>query len=344
MRTFVLACLLAAAPSLAGQCASGSVLLKNDILPDKLGGKYTFAIVPGLCEKEAAMSVFQVGGPVNVNEVGILFAHKFATNGIKMIADVEIYDGATVSAAGKWTLGPRVFRLSDHSTTVQLTTTAYNTLKLPKKVLVKSGTVVVGFRVLQTFAGGSCQFGYDANLAVDYANTCKPGINIIDAIGHGPIDPMTYRGFGPVLCPIYFRGSWVLRACVEPLVSVTWSGNATPGGFVSLKYIAPGQQGDWYFGMISGSTKVGFQTPYGKIPLDPDFLFSCFLTDCRPIWLGSIGTFNANGEAFGTLAIPNLAWLRNSNLTMYVGFFTFAIPNLTPFKSISTPSLPIIIK
>lgn len=341
----LLAVLLAVAATPPAQCTvNASRLLKNDALPDNLNQRLNVAIVPGLCENEAAMSIFDAGGPVRVNEVGTVFGHRTATNGVSAIADVEIYDGATLQANGKYTLGPLVFKLSNTSSNLQLRTHSYNTYKLPTPVRVKSGRVVVGFRILRNLGSGNCLLGYDANLVTDAQNTCRAGINILDATNHGPVDPVTYRGFGVALCPRFFRGSWMIRACVTPEVAVTWSGNATPGGFVSLKYQAPGQSGDQLLGLVSGGTRTGIQTPWGKIPLDADPIFGCFLGGCRSIYLGNFATFNGNGEAFGTLAIPNLASLRNSGLTLYVGFVTFRMPALTPFKSISSPSPAIVIR
>ncbi len=327
----------------AQTCKSGDLLLKNDILPAN-GGTAKVAIVSGLCVGEAAMSVLTAPGPVKINAVSILFAHKFSTNGIKAVVDIEIYDGAKVSSKGKYTLGPLLFKLSKTSQNLQIQSTGLNVYTLPKPVLAKSGKPVIGFRMVQNLASGSCAKGYDANFATDNVFACKPGTNILDAKGHGPIDPCTYRGFGVPLYPRFFRGSWVIRACATPTVSVTWTGNATPGGFLSFKLLAPGQSADQYLMMMSGGIKTGFPTPWGKVPLDPDPIFSCFFGSCRPFLLRSFGTFNAKGEAFAALSIPNLAILKGSGLMLYAGFFTFRMPNFVPWKSISAPSLPIIIR
>lgn len=210
-------------------------------------------------------------------------------------------------------------------------------------MFVPSGKPVIGFRMILNLVGGSCSRGYDANFVTDNQMVCNKGRNILDAIGHGPIDPCTYKGFLVPLYPLFYRGDWIIRACVKPTIAVTWSGNPTPGGFVSLKYAAPGQAGDQYRGLISGGISTGLQTPWGKIPLDPDPLFFCFLADCRAIWLGNFGSFNTKGEAFGNLAIPNVPVLKNPGLKLYVSFITFKLPAFTPWKSISPASLPIII-
>ncbi|HHI80928.1 MAG TPA: hypothetical protein ENK02_13245 [Planctomycetes bacterium] len=327
----------------AQTCKPGDILLKNDILPAN-GGTAKVAIVSGLCVGEAAMSVLSAPGPVKINAVSVLFAHRSATNGIKAVVDIEIYDGAKVSAKGTYTLGPLLFKLSKTSQNLQIQTTGLNVFTLPKPVFSQSGKPVIAFRMVQNLSTGSCAKGYSANFATDNVFACKPGTNILDAKGHGPIDPCTYRGFGVPLYPIYFRGSWVIRACATPTVSVSWTGNPTPGGFLSFKLLAPGQSGDQYLMMMSGGIQRGFSTPWGKVPLDPDPIFSCFFGSCRPFLLRSFGTFNSKGEAFSALSIPNLAILRGSGLTLYAGFFTFKMPHFTPWKSISAPSKAIVIR
>ncbi|MEO0478351.1 MAG: hypothetical protein AAF196_02600 [Planctomycetota bacterium] len=198
-------------------CGSGELLVKNDILPANPTAAQQVAIVPGLCDGEAAMSVIQTGGPVRVRAVSALFAANGGLAGVQALADVEIYDGATVNAAGVWTLGPRIFRLSDTGANLQLMSTGINVYTLPSTFVVQTTqpTLVVGIRIIQNLAVGSCAAGYQANLATDFGPACTPGRNIIDTLGNGAIDPATFLGFGIPLCPLFFRGDWVVRACVS---------------------------------------------------------------------------------------------------------------------------------
>lgn len=326
----------------AQTCGAGQRLLKNDILPDNPSGSYPIGVVPGLCDGEAAMSLFNAGGPVKVTSVAIGYGHRFGTNGVQAIADIEIYDGATVAVNGRWTLGPLLFRLSSGSTNLQLQSTGINVATLPAPVRVPSGRPVIGFRMIQNLAAGSCAGGYDANFFCDADNRCRAGINILDATGHGPVDPVTYTGFGVPLCPLIFRGSWVIRCCVEPEISVEWQGNPTPGGVLSLTYIAPGRAGENYIGLCGGSfVGGGFNTQFGHVPLDPDPLFLCFLDSCRSMLVGAQGVIGANDRAFGGMLIPNLAALQNSGLTLYLAFVLHG-PTLN-FTGESSPSLPIVI-
>jgi hypothetical protein len=334
--------ILASATS-AQTCGQGERLLKNDILPDNPSGQYPIGIVPGLCDGEAAMSVFNAGGPCKVKSVAIGYGHRLGTNGVQALVDVEIYDGATVAANGRWTLGPLLFKLSNGSSTLQIQSTGINTFTLPAPVRVPSGRPVIGFRMDLNTAGGSCALGYDANFFCDAENRCRTGINILDATGHGPVDPATYTGFGVPLCPVFFRGSWVIRCCTEPEISVEWQGNPTPGGVLSVTYIAPNRAGDNYIALGGGSISGGgFTTPFGPVPLDPDPFFFCFLADCRSMLIGAQGVIGPSDRAFGGMLIPNLPILRNSGLTLYLAFALHGQQSLN-FTGQSSPSLPIVI-
>lgn len=337
-------------PSLAGNaaaqaCNAGDLLLKNDILPAVPAGSATVAIVPGLCDNEAAMAVLTAPGPVTVRKVSVMYGAQFGTNGVQAVADIEIYDGATVNAQGRWTLGPLVFRLSTGGSNLQIQSHAINEYTLPAVVRCTSGKVVVGWRMLFNLASGSCATGYTANFCCDFGPGCPAGRNILDALGHGPIDPATYQGFGVPLCPNYFRGDWIIRACVTPDVSVSWTGNATPGGAVLLNLLAPNHPSEYFVTMLSLGTQPGWTTPWGLVPLNGDFLLQCTLNPgCWPtILVNHDGQLNLNSQATSVLLIPNLPFLTNSGLTLYAGFVTSLSPTWIPFSAVSAPSPPIVI-
>lgn len=336
---------LAGAPHLPAQsCGTNDLLLKNDILPDVPSGAFAVGIVPGLCEGEAAMSVFQTGGPASVNAVSIMFGAAAGTSGVQAAFDVEIYDGITALSGGRWSLGPRVFRLSDLGSNLQIQSHGINTYTLPVPVRVTSGQCVVGWRMVLNTSSGSCALGYTANFCVDAASSCRPGINVLDAIGHGPIDPMLYNGFGVSLCPNYFRGSWIIRACVTPEITTNWTGNATPGGLVQLQLHAPGHGAERYLLMASSGISSGVTTPFGHLPLDGDWLFQCFFGPCRSaMFINDFSFLNAGGDGFAVLLIPNLPVLVGSNFPIYCGFVTSDQPGMVPFTGISSPSSVILI-
>lgn len=337
-------CLLGGS-AVAQLCNAGDTLLKNDIHPAVPSGATTVAIVPGLCDNEAAMAVFTVQGRVTVRKVSIMFGQAQGTNGVVAAVDVEIYDGATVNAQGRWTLGPLVYRLSNGGSNLQISTHALNEHTLTTPVTITSGKLVVGWRMLLNTAVGSCAFGYTSNFCTDFGPACTPGRNVLDALGHGPIDPATYMGFGLPLCPIYFRGDWMIRACVTPDVSVNWTGNATPGGAVALTLLAPSRPNDYYVTMLSMGTSPGTATPWGQLPLNNDFMLQCSLDPgCAPqIIINWAGRLNGNGQAFPVILIPPYPFLINSGFTFYAGFLASASPTWIPFSAVSAPSLPIVI-
>jgi hypothetical protein len=289
--------------------------------------------------------VLTAPGPVDVNKVSVMYGAQFGTNGVIAAVDVEIYDGATVNGLGVWTLGPQVFRLSSGGSNLQIQSHAINEYTLPAPVRCVSGKVVVGWRMVLNAASGSCLAGYSANFATDFGSTCTGGRNVLDAIGHGPIDPATYNGFGVPLCPIYFRGDWIIRACITPDVSVTWTGNATPGGAVLLNLLAPGHAGELYLTMLSLGTAPGWTTPWGFIPLNNDFVLQCTLDpNCWPaVLVNNIGNLNSNSQATAVFLIPNFPFLIGSGLAVYAGFITSQSPTGTPFTAVSAPSAPIVI-
>ncbi len=329
----------------AQTCSASGQLLKNDRHPANLPASVQIAIVPGLCNNEAAMSIFTVSGAVRITDVAILYAHQASQNGIQATVDVEIYDGATALLNGKYTLGPQVFKLSSVAAPLTVQSTGMNTFTLPFPVRIASGKAVVGFRMLQNRAPGSCAAGYSANFVTDAGPGCPLGINVLDAIGHGPVDPNRYTGFGVPLCSgfiKYFTGRWMIRACAEPEASVTWTGQPTPGGVVSLQFNAPGQAGYDYVAFLSEATQPTLPTPWGTIQLAGTPTFFCFLGPCRALLFGGEGQLGPTGVATGQLFIPNLPILVGSGLTFYAAVVTLQLPSYN-FLGASPPSAPIVI-
>ncbi|MEM7198624.1 MAG: hypothetical protein AAF628_00035 [Planctomycetota bacterium] len=333
--------LAAAAP--AQTCSAGGQLLKNDQYPAQLGGALPFAIVPGLCDGEAAMSIFNAGAPTNLTHVGIVYAEASGGSSASALIDIEIYDGATAFGGGRYNLGRQLFQWSAATTTAPTArSTALNWFELPFTVRVPSGQPVVGFRMVQNQAPGSCFLGYSANFATDSAATCVNGINVLDATGHGPVDPNRYLGFGLPLCPTFFRGSWMIRACGRPDPSVTWTGTPSPGNTISLQFDAPGQGFYDYLAFVSelpGTTP----TPWGTINLASTPFFFCMLGPCRAILSGGEGQLSPAGTASGSLLIPPLPTLVGSGIPLHAAFITMQLPDLT-FRSSSPASAPIVIQ
>jgi hypothetical protein len=339
--------LLVSASSLssAQTCGSGQNLLKNDAIPGVPSGATAVALVPGLCDGEAAMAVFRTSGAVRVEKAAVMFANNFGASGTLALVNLEIYDGATFRSDGRVTLGAKVFDFAQRTgNDIQISTHALNEIDISSQnVRVSTGTVVIAWRMGLNTASGSCALGYTSNFATDNNFVCRSGENILDAQGHGPVDPCTYLGFGLPLYPTFFRGNWLIRACVTPQVSAEWTGAATPGGFLSFTFRAPGEGGNGYTAFISGTANTGFLTPWGLLPLDPDPIFVCFLGACRGLTFNFQGLINANGQGFGGMLIPADPLLVGSNLQLLASFVTHPPASFTPWISISPPSRPIVI-
>lgn len=355
MHASLLALLLAAAPLTAQACASGDLLLKNDILPNVPTGAVAVGVVPGLCEGEAAMAVLDTPGACFVRRVSVMFGnYPLATNGITAAVDVELYDGCTLNPNGTYTMGPMVWSLSGStSNNAQIQTHALNELAIPGNVRITSGKLVVGWRMVLTTSGGSCATGYFSNFATDASANCVAGRNILDALPPigAKVDPVTYNfsaiGWpGPLCGSPFYRGDWIIRACVTPDMSVNVTGNATPGGAVLLNLLAPGHQNEFYLTLLSLGTTPGLPTPWGRVPLNGDFLMECSLSPtCAPaILVNGSGRLNANAQGTTVVLIPNLPFLYNSGLTFFAGFLTSQSATWLPFNAVSAPSPGIVIR
>ncbi|MBK9383925.1 MAG: hypothetical protein IPN34_03750 [Planctomycetes bacterium] len=349
MRSLLVPALLAAVLCGAGleaqSCGAGQNLLKNDAIPGVPNGATAVALVPGLCDGEAAMSVFRTQGAVRIDKASVMFANNFGASGTLALVNLEIYSGATFRTDGRVSLGPKVFDFASATgNDIQISTHALNEIDISSRnVVISTGTVVIAWRMQLNTASGSCALGYTSNFATDNNFVCRSGENILDAQGVGPVDPCTYLGFGVPLYPTFFRGNWLIRACATPQISAEWTGQPTPGGFLSFTFRAPGQAGNGYTAFVGGSATTGFLTPWGQLPLDPDPIFVCFLGACRGLTFNFQGVLNANSLGFGGMLIPADPLLVGSNLRLLASFVTHPPASFTPWIGISPPSQPIVI-
>lgn len=213
-------------PAAASQTCdnAGDTFWKNDILPDVPGGSFAVSIIPGLCEGEAAAQVFYLPGGTptqKINKIAVGFGDQFGSGGFSAVVDVEIYDGITWNG-GIPTLGPKVFDLGDDtSSSLQLTSHGINEFDLSAfDIEVGNGTnaFVVAYR-MDINMNGNCTNGYSANFFTDNGGgggcNTLPQTSLIDIAGQGWRDASTATVLGFPLCPIFFNGNWVIRACTE---------------------------------------------------------------------------------------------------------------------------------
>lgn len=332
----------------AQSCGAGS-LFKNDSLPDVPSGQFSFSVIPGLCEGEAAGSVFDLpagSDPQKLTSVSFGFGSNGGVSGNIALVDIEIFDG--VSFAGQSaTLGPKVFDFEDDvGGNIQATSTAINVIDLSQFDIVVGGgaqpsSFVVAVRMLFN-PNGSCASGFTSNFFTDNSQPglfgCDPNItpvgkNLIDVQGAGWVDPALYTQGGIPLCPLFYSGNWVIRACGEgaaPLnpLQVGVSGSpAPPGGFINLTFTAPGYNGVPYLaaaslGSAPGTPVVSGNPPVvGNVPLNTDALF--FLSLNAPgTFFNFTGLIGPAGTSPGIIFIPNDPGL--SGLSFFVAFL--AIP------------------
>ena len=326
----VAAVLLGGSPQ-AQQCQIGEVLVKNDDLPDIPGGVLGVSIVPGLCEGEAAASVFSTNGLTTIHSVSAGFGHSSGGNGFNATANIEIYDGVTFNGAVA-TLGPKVFDLNnDAQASAQLISTGINTFDLQNynvQVSGSQGNYVVAWRI-NINPNGTCLGGYSANLFTDNSGigfqcTTTLGKNLIDIEGQGWRDAALANVGGFPLCPLFFNGEWVIRACVSqptnPLQVQALNNPVPLGGLAFLNFVAPGSEGDLYVALASLGTVPGLPfPPHGTIPLNFDFMMQLSLT-VPSIFIGFQGVVPPSGIANGTVLIPNDPAFAGFNF--HVGFVT----------------------
>lgn len=236
-----LALLVAVTSSVAqAQVCNGpnDLFWKNDTLPQVPGGQFAVAVVPGLCEGEAIGAVFTLPNttsPQLLKKVAVGFGHQFGTQGLIALANIEIYDGVTFSG-NKPIPGPKLFDLGQAQGSLQVTTHGITEFDMtPYNVTVGNGknNFAVVFR--SSFnTNGTCAGGYPANFITDAAQsfncTAVPKRNLMDIQGQGWVDPSNATVQGFPLCPLFYNGNWIIRACTEPTVPAICQANLGFGG------------------------------------------------------------------------------------------------------------------
>ncbi len=330
-RTFVAAA-LAAAYVTAQSCGAGVTLLKNDSLPAVPGGSFPVSVIQGLCEGEACGAVFNftsVGAAVRVKAAAVGYVNVASANGIQASADLEIFDGVTFSGAVA-NLGPRIFSWSTvTNTSIGLVSSGINTSPdlTSYNIVATSGKLVCVWWMSLNPLGGTCPTGYQTNFATDNSSglsfTCDPLItpphrNLIFIQGQGWRDASLANVGGIPLCPFYYAGNWLMRACVEPVVTtppftlqVFGPPNPPPGAFLSVQFSSPSDANVGYVGAVACSNTPGIPYGNGIIPLAFDGCLQLLLPDIleqpgapTSFITGFTGTLNGTGVAFGTLQLP----------------------------------------
>jgi len=277
---------------------------KNDTLPQVPSGAETISIIPGLCEGEAAGMVFTLGpsDPLQeIEKVAVGFGDQLGAGGFNATVNVEIYDGVTWSG-GIPTLGPKVFDLNaDTGASMQVVSTGINELDLSSQGIVVggTGTFVLAFR-MNINPNGNCTTGFNANFFTDGQGggscTTIPMTSLIDIQGQGWRDASTATVGGFPLCPLFYNGNWVIRACTNDAgggpppfedlgcelagdfsPALDGTGDPSPGGSFTLEFtgMPPGTTGTMFVGVaeLKAPFKGGFLVPVPNLPVSIPTVF-----------------------------------------------------------------------
>lgn len=226
--SFLLAAASAPAALAAPQvCGPNQVFLKNDLLPDVPSGALPIGLVGGLCEGEAMGAVFDVasiGSQVKLENAAFGFFNAAGANGIQAVVNLKVHDGITWSG-GIPTLGPEIFDWGTVTgSSIAATTHAINTLDVSaQNIVVTSGKLVITWW-MDFNPNGTCPQGYTSNFGTDATGnsvcTTPSQRNLIYIQGQGwrdaRIASIPLPPFGNIpICPLYYNGSWIMRACVS---------------------------------------------------------------------------------------------------------------------------------
>ncbi|HET6203503.1 MAG TPA: hypothetical protein VFI25_11955 [Planctomycetota bacterium] len=324
-RTFLLASLLAESSSFGQVCAPGQVLLKNDILPAFPSGPMAVSVIQGLCEGEACAAVFDVSGlgvQVKVHSAAVGYLNVASANGIQAATDLEIFDGVTWSG-GIPTLGPSLFRWSTATgSSIGVASSGINLSPALSSfnVVATSGKIVVAWWMEVNALAGTCPSGYSTNFATDNTCTgffcsCGAGTqkNLIFIQGQGWRDAATATVSGAPLCPLYYNGNWLIRACVEPVACpaplVLGAGTPGTGGVVPVLVASGGspQIGNAGFGLTIAAARGGAPALLVLNAVETSVPFAggtIFVLPGAAVPLPLGGPAGVAGAGFATVSLP----------------------------------------
>lgn len=191
---------------------------KNDTLPDVPSGLTAVAVIPGVCDGEAVGSrfVFPPNTPPQLlKSVAIPWGEQFGTAGFLALINIEIYERRPGDAPYP-NPGTKIFDLNaDASADAQIGSHGINTIDMtPYGIIVQDEFSVVARTNFNVGFPGCPPTGAPANYFTDNAG-CNPGRNYLDIAGQGWSDPATAAVLGFPLCPVFYNGNWVIRACTE---------------------------------------------------------------------------------------------------------------------------------
>lgn len=307
--------LLAAAALLAPAAAAqlcpdaGDTFWKNDVMPDAPVGVPAGAHVAiAMCPTEAAGSYFQLAPgskPQLLKQVSVGFGHTGGETNHPARVNIEIYEGTVAFNPGGTipSIGTKIFDLvADEGLEMVVMTNGMNSYDLTPFNIIVDANFVVAFRMIQNVDFPGCPGanpGLPANFLTDSSASCTSGLNLFDEKFVGWMDPANWQfQLGSPICPQFFAGNFLIRACTEdagtwtdlgfglngtfgkPLL--TGSGPLTEGSLnpLSLSNTLPSTQTFVFIGF----TQINVLFKGGILVPSPDLLLSGFHTNASGSW------------------------------------------------------------
>lgn len=293
---------------------------KNDTLPQVPGAAVGVSIIQGLCENEAAGSVFTLPtsmGPQQLTKAAVGFGHASGSGGFNAVVNLEIYDGVTWNGQLP-ILGPKVFDFAiDLSANIQVFSHAINEVDLSAYNIVvgnhPSRSFVVAWR-MGINPNGACASGFPANFFTDNGSVgfpCDtiPQKNLIDITGQGWRDAAFATVTGVPLCPFFFDGNWAIRTCTKdagPPPTCQFDVGLQGPGTVDLTIcggdLTPGNPAGLRVEHAESNAQLFF---FGSLGLSPFFLWDTFgVIGPNPPKFLAVLPADSNGELYLPNAVP----------------------------------------
>ena len=233
--------------------SAANTFWKRDNLPQVPTGATAVAVVPGMCEGESAGVVFEMPAnmaPQKVLQVTAPWGHgQGGVAGFQALLDVEIYDGVSFTG-GIPNMGNLVFQLGSTQSAMQVATHGLNSLDVSQYDIIVGLAPATGTPPVRRFAvcfrcdfnaypGGSCAGGYFANFFTDAQTSfgaCNTPLrtSLIEILGQGWRDTATVTQSGFPICPVFYNGTWCIRACTA---------DAFPASYTTIATGCPGTLG-----------------------------------------------------------------------------------------------------
>lgn len=218
---------------------AGDTFWKNDILEDAPVGMPAGAtVIVAVCNDDAMGTVFDMPPgtpPQHIKQVSMGFGHTGGQTNHGAVVSIEIYQGqVTWNPGGNIIMPTKIFdSLEDLGQTVALFSTGITAFNIePLNVIVDDDFIVV-FRMIANASFPGCPDaipGSAANILSDGNGPCNPQVNVLDERNVGWVDPADWQfTLGQTICPQFFTGNWVIRACTEDAGTWTDLGNSLAG-------------------------------------------------------------------------------------------------------------------